>query len=295
MTSRFSFTSKSPLKQEKEDHLPQSPQQKNILSNIGARKSIAHCQSRATPATLRLTSHCPNTPRRARGSRCAPCRNSPAGFCSGSNQSLLVSTLDILKISNPVLIHNTIIRWARISTNICGKHCRMMRAYTWGQRQVWRSTSIVTHATVTVLTKVMSLALFRSFERGSCDKLWLDSINDMTDEENYAADTHSTKPLKLNSHNKEKNMKNDIKMGARRLGEVSASDTDVQSQYNNTRRTNIVFLFAPKELQLTGPSVFFKAGCLNLWVTDEFLMGHGLVLLKLSTFCKLNLFIENLR
>jgi len=31
-----------------------------------------------------------------------------------------------------------------------------------------------------------------------------------------------------------------------------------------------------------------KAGFLNLWATEEFLTGHSFVLLKLSTFCKVN-------
>jgi len=35
----------------------------------------------------------------------------------------------------------------------------------------------------------------------------------------------------------------------------------------------------------------FKAEFLNLWATEEFLTGHGLLLLNLSTLCKLNLFI----
>jgi len=43
-----------------------------------------------------------------------------------------------------------------------------------------------------------------------------------------------------------------------------------------------------------------RAGFLNLWVTEEFLMGHGLILmghglilLKSSRFLKLNVLIEN--
>jgi len=35
-----------------------------------------------------------------------------------------------------------------------------------------------------------------------------------------------------------------------------------------------------------------NAGFLNLWATEEFLTGHGLVLLKLSAFYKLNLQIS---
>jgi len=36
-----------------------------------------------------------------------------------------------------------------------------------------------------------------------------------------------------------------------------------------------------------------RAGFLNLWATEEILTGHGLVVSKLSTFCKLNLTIKN--
>jgi len=39
--------------------------------------------------------------------------------------------------------------------------------------------------------------------------------------------------------------------------------------------------------------ILSKAGFLNLWAKEEFLTGHDLVLLKLSTFCKINLLIES--
>jgi len=42
-------------------------------------------------------------------------------------------------------------------------------------------------------------------------------------------------------------------------------------------------------LQIAAPTI---SGFLNLWATEEFLTGYGLVLLKLSTFCKINFLMK---
>jgi len=39
-------------------------------------------------------------------------------------------------------------------------------------------------------------------------------------------------------------------------------------------------------------TTWLTAGFLNLWATEQFLTGHGLVLLKMSAFYKLNLQIS---
>ena len=68
--------------------------------------------------------------------------------------------------------------------------------------------------------------------------------------------------------------------------DVSVSGTINQKTYRKKFRSGFSPLSPPPE---SACACILYIRFLNLLATEEFLTGHGFVLLKLSTFCKLNL------